>query len=162
MLIKERFVQEIVNSQQEIQNKETNDLFSTLATPVLLAGGNIPLSHKQAADSYIIIKRFYKSQSLKCCILNSETALLNKYNFLPLSQMTIQDVNKEIFILQAWSFSDNAVLKKDADEIIQIRAKELRHLLSSKYTLYSTEMNNGFRALERYFEEITKYNNLPK
>lgn len=148
-----------VNNKEKVEN---NDLFSTLATPMLLANGAIPASHKQAADNYIIIKRFYKNQSLKSGILSTEKELLNKYKFSPLSELTIQDVNKEILMLQAWSLSESPVLKSDADEIIQIRAKELRHLLSSKYTIYSTEVNNGFRALERYFEEITKYYNLPR
>lgn len=145
-----------------VDKVDNDDSLSSLATTILLANGRIPLSHKQAANSYIIIKRLYNTQSLKSCILNSEIELLNKYNLSPLSELTIQDVNKEILMLQAWSYSDNATLKKDANEIIQIRAKELRHILSSKYCLYSTEMNNGFRALERYFEEITKYNKLAK
>ena len=49
------------------------------------------------------------------------------------------------------------VLRSDADEIIQIRTKELKYIVSSRYTMYSNEVYDGYKALERYFEEITKF-----
>jgi hypothetical protein len=159
MLIEVFILQNLVNNKENILTKDES--FSTLATPTLLAGWNVPASHKRVADNYIIIKRLYKTQSLKSFILASEKQLLSKYMFMPLSQMSIQDVNKEILVLQQWSASENHILKQDADNLIQVRAKELRYILSSKYAMYSSEINNGFRALERYFEEITKFYNLP-
>ena len=144
------------------REEQLNSLFSTLATPVLLANGRVPSSHKRVADNYIIIKRFYKSQSLKSCILNSEMDLLRRYNRKALSELSVAEVNHEILTLQDWSFSGDDRLMKDAETLIQIRAKELRFILSSKYSLYSYEINNGYRALERYFEEITKFYNLPQ
>ena len=146
------------SNNNENLNKES---FSTLATPALLASGRVPNSHKRAADNFIVIKRLYKTQSIKSHILNSEMDLLRKYGFKPLSQLTITEVNKEIGTLQEWSFSDNLQLKNDSDMLIQIRAKELRTILSSKYAMYTSEMNNGYRTLERYVEEITKFYNLP-
>lgn len=160
MLTEGKSVQETY--QNDIKEYIGEDSFSTLATPTLLACGNVPLSHKRTADNYIIIKRLYKSQTLKSCILNSEINLLKKYNLKELSQLTIKEVNREILMLQEYSFSDDINLKTDFDNIIQIRAKELRYILSSKHAMYSMEINNGFRALERYFEEITKFYNLPR
>ena len=158
MLIKEKSVQNLTDIFNK-QNNNDSDMLSTLATPMLLASGAIPSSHKAVADNFIIIKRLYKCQSVKACILNSERELLRKYNLLPLSQLSIQDVNKEILMLQQWAFSSNAMLRNDSDNIIQVRAKELRYILASDYSSFSSEMNNGFRALERYFEEITKFYN---
>lgn len=142
-------------------NNVNEDNYATLATPALLANGRVPSSHKRFADNYIIIKRLYKTQSLKCCLLITETALLEKYNFPSLAKLSIKEVNREILLLQEWAFSENSVLKNDADNLMQIRSKELRHILSSGYALYSNEINNGYRALEKYFEEITKFYNLP-
>jgi hypothetical protein len=48
-------------------------------------------------------------------------------------------------------------LKNDADEIIQIRAKELKFLAASRYVNITSEIYAGHKALERYFEEISKY-----
>ena len=45
----------------------------------------------------------------------------------------------------------------DADEIIQIRAKELKFLAASRYVNITSEIYSGYKALERYFEEISKY-----
>ena len=113
------------------------------------------------ADKFIIIQRLYNSQSVEVSILNTEKALLYKYNLLPLSQMSIPEVNKEILTLQEWAFSENMILRNDADKIIQIRAKELKQIIASKYSRFSTEIKDGYKSLERYFEEITKFYNLP-
>ena len=149
--------------QSTYHNIENNneDALSTLATPYLLANGRVPIAHKRVADNYIVIKRLYKSQTIKTNLLNVEKEILKNYNFAPLSQLSIQEVNKEILMLQEWSFSANKDLANIADKIIQIRAKELRYILSSNYSLYSSEINDGYRVLERYFEEITKFYNLP-
>ena len=48
-------------------------------------------------------------------------------------------------------------LKADSDEIIQIRAKELKFLVASRYVSLTSEIYCGYKALERYFEEISKY-----
>ena len=59
--------------------------------------------------------------------------------------------------LKKWSVSSNEDLVKDADELIQIRTKELKFLGSSRYLALQDEVYGGYRALERYFEEITKF-----
>ena len=48
-------------------------------------------------------------------------------------------------------------LKEDADNIIDIRLKELKYLAACRYTLITNEIYNGYIALERYFEDISKY-----
>ena len=53
--------------------------------------------------------------------------------------------------------SQEANLKNDSDEIINIRCKELKYLAANRYTLITNEIYNGYMALEKYFEDISKY-----
>lgn len=134
-----------------------NDTFTSLSTSALLAKNAIPYSHKRVADNYMIIKRIYKFQVIQSQITNQEIALLKKYDFNTLAFSTIKQINEELAYLKKWALSSNDVLCKDADDIIQIRAKELKFIVASKYSALSDEVYDGYKALERYFEEITKF-----
>lgn len=134
-----------------------DDTFTSLSVSALLAKNSVPYSHKRAADNYVIIKRIYKFQVVQSRISHFEIALLKKYDFNTLELSTIKQINEELAYLKKWAFSSNEQLQQDADEIIQIRAKELKFIVASKYTALSDEVHNGYKALERYFEEITKY-----
>lgn len=144
-----------VITQSSFSNND--DTFTSLSVSALLAKNSVPYSHKRAADNYVIIKRIYKFQVVQSHISHAEIALLKKYDFNPLESSTINQINEELAYLKKWAFSSNEQLQHDADEIIQIRAKELKYIVASKYTALSGEVYNGYKALERYFEEITKY-----
>ena len=134
-----------------------NDTFTSLSTSALLAKNAVPASHRRAADNYVIIKRIYKFQVVQSRITNQEMVLLKKYDFNTLEFSTIKQVNEELSYLKKWAFSSNELLRQDADEIIQIRTKELKFIVASKYSAVTGEVYDGFKALERYFEEITKF-----
>ena len=134
-----------------------NDTFTSLSTSALLAKNAVPYSHRRAADNYVIIKRVYKFQVLQSRISNAEIALLKKYDFNTLEFSTIKQINEELSFLKKWATCSNDLLSQDADEIIQIRTKELKFIVASKYSALSDEVHDGYKALERYFEEITKY-----
>lgn len=134
-----------------------NDTFTSLSTSALLAKNAVPASHRRAADNYVIIKRVYRFQVVQSRINNQEMALLKKYDFNPLEYSTIKQINEELAYLKKWALSSNELLVKDADDIIQIRAKELKFIVASKYSALSGEVYDGYKALERYFEEITKF-----
>lgn len=134
-----------------------DDTFTSLSTSALLAKNSVPYSHKRIADNYVIIKRIYKFQVIQSRINYHEIALLKKYDFNTLECSTIKQINEELAYLKKWAFSSNEQLCRDADDIIQIRAKELKFIAASKYSVYSNEVHDGYKALERYFEEITKF-----
>lgn len=134
-----------------------DDTFTSLSTTALLAKNSVPSSHKRVADNYVIIKRIYKFQVVQSRITNQEIALLKKYDFNTLEFSTIKQINEELSYLKKWAASSNELLSNDADEIIQIRAKELKFIASSRYSTLSNEVHDGYKALERYFEEITKF-----
>lgn len=134
-----------------------DDAFTALSTSALLAKSAVPYSHRRVADNYVIIKRIYKFQAVKSCISNLERQLLQKYDFNTLEFSTIKQINEELAYLKKWSTSSNDLLRKDADMLLQIRSKELKYIIASKYSTISSEIYNGYKALERYFEEISKY-----
>lgn len=136
---------------------DENDTFTSLSTSALLAKNSVPYSHRRVADNYIIIKRIYKFQVVQSRISHQEIAMLKKYDFNTLECSTIKQINEELAYLKKWATCSNELLCRDADEIIQIRVKELKFIVANKYSIVSNEVYNGYKALERYFEEITKF-----
>ena len=136
---------------------DEKDTFSSLSTSSMLARAGVPLSHIVIADNYMFIKKIYGTPVVKSRITNQDKALLGKYDFNQLEYTTIKQINEEIELLKKWSQSLDEDLKSDADKILEIRAKELRYLAACRYTIISNEIYNGYMALEKYFEDISKY-----
>ena len=74
----------------------------------------------------------------------------------------LRDLGAEIYIGQkAENVPSDAIvvastaIKEDNPEMI--RAKELKYIIASRYAGITNEVYNGYKALERYFEEITKF-----
>ncbi len=137
---------------------DEHEKFSSLSTSAMLAKGEVPLSHTLVADNYMVIKKIYGTPVIKSPITLQEKALLAKYDFNTLEYSTIKQINEELALLKKWSMSLDKALKADADNIIQIRGKELRFLEANRYTMITNEIYNGYMALQRYFEDISKYN----
>ena len=148
---------EIVNPQSALSNDD--DIFTALSTSALLAKSSVPYSHRRIADNYVIIKRVYHFQAVQSRITNAEIQLLRKYDFNTLEFSTIKQVNDELAYLKKWSTSSNELLRKDADQILQIRCKELKFIVASRYANVTNEIYNGYKALEKYFDEISKFYN---
>ena len=134
----------LIKDQQNIENtiiteqsalSDENDKFSNLSTSALLAKVDVPRSHVLVADNYMVIKKIYGSPVVKSRINNQEKALLAKYDFNQLEYSTIKQINEELALLKKWSMSQDANLKNDSDEIINIRCKELKYLAANRYTL---------------------------
>jgi len=134
-----------------------DDAFTALSTSALLAKSSVPYSHRRIADNYVIIKRIYKFQAVQSRITNAERQLLQKYDFNTLEFSTIKQINEELSYLKKWSTSSNELLRKDSDMLLQIRSKELKFIVASRYASITNEIYNGYKALEKYFEEISKF-----
>lgn len=131
--------------------------FTSRSFAALLAKNVIPYSHKRIANNYIIIKRVFKFQAVMSRITNTEKALLNKYDFNTLEFTTVKQMYEELGLLQKWSMSEDEKLRKDSDEILDIRVKELKFIDATRYASISNEIYKGYIALENYLEEISKY-----
>ena len=134
-----------------------DDAFTALSTSALLAKSSVPYSHRRIADNYVIIKRIYRFQAVQSRISNAEIQLLKKYDFNTLEFSTIKQINEELSYLKKWATSNNELLRKDADMLLQVRCKELKYIVASRYATITNEIYNGYKALERYFEEISKF-----
>ncbi len=134
-----------------------DDVFTSRSFSALVAKNNIPLSHKKLADNYVIIKRVFRFQAVNGRISKTEKALLDKYDFNTLEFTTVKQMFEELALLQKWSASSDMKLRADADEILEIRTKELKFLSASHYVNLSNEIYRGYVALENYFVEISKY-----
>ncbi len=134
-----------------------NDSYCALSMSALLASGEVPASHKRIADNYMIIKKIYGFNTLQSGISNVDKNRLLKYDFSPLEFSTMKQINEEIEYLKKWATSRYPIVRSEADEILNIRVKELKYLNANKYAMLSNEFYNGFMALEKYFEKISKY-----
>lgn len=132
-------------------------IFSSRSFSALIAKNSVPLSHKKIADNYMVIKKIFKFQMSLNRISKVEKSLLEKYDFNVLEYTTTQQMYEELGLLQQWSESDNLQLKKDADDILQIRVNELKYLEAGRYALVSNEIYNGYIALGQYLKEISKF-----
>ena len=59
--------------------------------------------------------------------------------------------------MHKWHETADKELIAASDTILAIRVKELKSIIASKYVKISNEIYNGYKALERYLEEISKY-----
>lgn len=116
----------------------------------------VPESHRIVADNFMIIKKIFGHPVVQPKITDEEKALLVKYDFNPLELSTTKQIEDELVFLKRWSYSRNRELQDAAEQIINIRAKELKALISNRYV--NTNKNfDGYKVLEKYFEEISKY-----
>lgn len=134
-----------------------DDSFTSRSIAALLAKNVVPVSHKKIADNHLIVKKVFKFQTCLGRISNVEKSLLEKYDFNILEYTTMKQMYDELSLLQKWSVSEDENLKKDSDNILLIRLKELKYLESSRYASISNEIYNGYKALDQYIKEISKF-----
>jgi len=116
----------------------------------------VPESHRRVADNFMIIKKIFGQMVVQPQITEEEKSLLGKYDFSSLELSTSKQIEDELIFLKRWSYSRNKELQDAADKIIFIRAKELKSLIATRYV--SVKKNyDGYKILEKYLEEISKY-----
>ena len=149
----------IFDSTNKIKTNSINaeDLCSDLDVSALLAKTSVPYSHRRIADNYVIMKRICSFQIVQPRITKVETALLMRYSFNTLENTTISKVNQELAQLKEWATSTNDSLRSDAEELMRIRVKELKFMLSNNYTVSSNEVYKGYKAIETYLNNVTNY-----
>ena len=138
-----------------LQQKLTEDACVNLETSALLAKNSVPFSHRKIALDYLTLKRIIQFQIVQPSITVIEKNLLSKYGFTTLENSTVIRINSEISKLKEWAISTDDILRFEAVEILKIRVKELKHILSNNYTLVSNEIFNGYKAIDTYLSNIT-------
>lgn len=141
-----------VRSKQQEYNPYSR--YDNLSMSSLIARGQIPMKQRQLATNYMVIKRIFGFSAVHSKITNAERAILKKYGFDVLENSTISQINHQLEQLKIWSNSGDAFVKAYADEIFEIRIKELKFLRASNYSTAVGEFYDGYMALERYIEYI--------
>ena len=141
-----------VRSKQQEYNPYSR--YDNLSMSSLIARGQIPMKQRQLATNYMVIKRIFGFSAVHSRITNAERAILKKYGFDVLENSTISQINHQLEQLKIWSNSGDAFVKAYADEIFEIRIKELKFLRASNYSTAGGEFYDGYMALERYIEYV--------
>ncbi len=134
--------------------QRTYGRYDNLSMSSFIARGQIPLKHRQLAANYMVIKRIFGFSALHARINNYERSILKKYGFDLLENSTISQINHQLEQLKIWSNSNETYVKAYADEIFEIRVKELKFLRASNYSTAVGEIYDGYKALERYIEYV--------
>jgi hypothetical protein len=155
----EQMIENNSKNEAETQIAFTGDseIYTSRTYAALLAKNSVPTSHKKIADNYFVIKKVFKFQACLSRISNVEKSMLEKYDFNILEFTTMKQMYEELGLLQQWSNSEDAVLRGYANDILLIRVKELKFLEASRYASISNEIYNGYRVLEQYLKEISKF-----
>lgn len=130
-----------------------SDYYDTLGMSSLIAKYQVPMHHRRLALNYMTIKRIFGFAAVPVRPTNLEISLLKHYNFPTLEYATIRQINQELESIKKWANSNDEILRKHADQIFEIRVKELKYFHATKY-FPSVEIYNGYKALEKYIEFI--------
>ena len=77
-----------------------------------------------------------------------------RHGFQPLEYTTIAQINRQIEQMKNWSNSGDILLSAYANELFEIRIKELKFLRLTTTNGRSVEFQDGYKALEKYIEYI--------
>ena len=136
------------------KNYKSNDSYSSLNVSVALGKSQVPLKHKQLASNYVLIKRIFGSCAAVIPITNADRAVLSRHGFMQLENTNISQMNRQIEQLKSWSNSGDILLGAYANELFEIRIKELKYLRLTVSAGRSIEFQDGYKALEKYVDYI--------
>lgn len=142
-----------VSLQKELNS---NEYYSNINTSVALAKMHVPLKHKQLASNYVLIKKIFGFGAAAIPITNRDRAVLVRHGFLTLESTSIAQVNRQIEQLKAWANGADIVLAAYANELFEIRIKELKYLRLTISSGRFVEFKDGYKALEKYVEYIAR------
>ena len=134
---------------------KNNDYYANLNTSVALGKTQVPMKHKQIASNYVLIKRIFGSCAAAIPITNADRATLSRHGFMTLENTNIAQINRQIEQLKNWANSGDILLGAYANELFEIRIKELKFLRLSNANR-AVEFQDGYQALEKYIEYIAR------
>ena len=73
---------------------------------------------------------------------------------MPLENTTISQINRQIEQLKNWSNSGDILLGAYANELFEIRIKELKYIRLTVPSGRYVEFKDGYKAFEKYVEYI--------
>ncbi len=131
-----------------------DDYYASINTSVALGKTNVPIKHKQLASNYVLIKKIFGNCSAIIPITATDKATLARHGFMPLENTTISQINRQIEQLKNWSNSGDILLGAYANELFEIRIKELKYIRLTVPSGRYVEFKDGYKAFEKYVEYI--------
>lgn len=128
-----------------------------LSSSDIIERSSVPESHRKAADGFMIIKKIFGHPVVQSMVTEEEKSVLLKYCLKPLEKSTAQEIKDEFRLLKELSNSKEDGLRTEADRVINIRSKELKYMISTNFVNLNKDMFNGYKYVEKYFENISKY-----
>lgn len=138
------------------KQQNVSEYYSNINTAVALGKTHVPIKHKQLAANYVLIKKIFGSCAASIPITNADRAVLSRHGFLPLESTSIEQINRQIEQLKNWSNGGDILLATYANELFEIRIKELKYLRLTTTAGRSVEFQDGYKALEKYIEYIAR------
>lgn len=132
----------------------SDEYYSNINTAVVLGKSKVPMKHKQLAGNYVLIKKIFGSCVASIPITNADRAILTRHGFQLLENTSISQMNRQLEQLKNWSNSGDILLSTYANELFEIRIKELKYMRSSISSNRATEFEEGWKALEKYIDYI--------
>lgn len=109
---------------------------------------------KSLANNYITIRKIFSYTVVQPKVTNVEYNKLREINFAPVEYTAPETMYEELMLIVDWSNSKDYYTRKFADEVFEIRVRELKYLLANTSNVKLMELNGGYRVLERYLEFI--------
>ena len=109
---------------------------------------------KSLANNYITIRKIFSYTVVQPKVTNVEYNKLREINFAPVAYTASETMYEELMLIVDWSNSKDYYTRKFADEVFEIRVRELKYLLANTSNVKLMELNGGYRVLERYLEFI--------
>ena len=109
---------------------------------------------KSLANNYITIRKIFSYTVVQPKVTNVEYNKLREINFAPAEYTAPETMYEELMLIVDWSNSKDYYTRKFADEVFEIRVRELKYLLANTSNVKLMELNGGYRVLERYLEFI--------
>ena len=136
--------------------QNSDEYYSSINTAVVLAKTNVPIKHKQLASNYILIRKIFGNCVASIPITSSDMSTLTRHGFQRLENTTIAQMNRQIEQMKNWSNGGDILLATYANELFEIRIKELKYMRLSVTVGRRGEFEEGYRALEKYVEYIAQ------
>ncbi len=138
------------------KSQNVSEYYSNINTAVALGKTHVPIKHKQLAANYVLIKKIFGTCGASIPITNADRAVLSRHGFLPLENTSIEQINRQIEQLKNWSNGGDILLAAYANELFEIRIKELKYLRLTTTAARSIEFQDGYKAFEKYVEYIAR------
>ena len=134
----------------------SDDYYSNINTAIALGKSRVPMKHKQLAANYVLIRKIFGACVASIPITNADRATLTRHGFQQLENTTISQMNRQIEQLKNWSNGGDILLAAYANELFEIRIKELKYMRLTLSSGRMSEFDDGYKALEKYVEYIAR------